>query len=162
MRIELKKLKVVNALSEETTCYTAEIWVDGARAFLASNRGHGAADDFHQVGVVSEASVDAWLAANRQPARFGDTVLEHTLEFEVAALITKTEEVKRIRRSFKKQLIVIDDGKVFGYPLKGRSMNAVAEAMRRTRPGIRVVNDDETAVEQAVDLLIAQSEQAES
>lgn len=92
MRIELKKLKVVNALSEETTCYTAEIWVDGARAFLASNRGHGAADDFHQVGVVSEASVNAWLAANRQPTRFGDTVLEHTLEFEVAALITKTEE----------------------------------------------------------------------
>lgn len=162
MRIELKKLKVVNALSEETTCYTAEIWVDGARAFLASNRGHGAADDFHQVGVVSEASVDAWLAANRQPALFCDTVLERTLEFEVAALITKTEEAKRLRRSFKKQLIVIDDGKVLGYPLRGRSMNAVADAVRRTRPGIRVVNDDETAVEQAVDLVIAQSEQAES
>ena len=40
-------------------------------------------------------------------------------------------------------------------------MTAVADAVRRTRPGIRVVNDDETAVEQAVDLLIAQSEQAE-
>lgn len=162
MRIELKKLKVVNALSEETTCYTAEIWVDGARAFLASNGGHGAADDFHQVGVVSEPSVNAWLAANRQPTRLGDTVLEHTLEFEVAALITKTEEAKRLRRSFKKQLVVIDGGKVFGYPLKGRSTSAVADAVRCTRPGIRVVNDDETAVEQAVDLLIAQSEQAGS
>jgi hypothetical protein len=59
MRIELKKLKVVVALSEETTCYTAEIWIDGARAFLASNRGHGAADDFHQVGALTEKEVDA-------------------------------------------------------------------------------------------------------
>lgn len=32
MHIELRKLKIVAALSEETTCYSAEIWVDGRRA----------------------------------------------------------------------------------------------------------------------------------
>ena len=159
MRIELKKLKVVAALSEETTCYTAEVWIDGAKAFLASNRGHGAADDFHRVGTVTERSVDAWLAANRPSSRVGDTVLDHTLEFEVAAMIGRIEENKRVRPSFNKQLIVIDDGKVYGYPLKGRDPGAVAAAARQQRPGLRVVNGDEQALQEAIDLMIAQADQ---
>ena len=158
MRIELKKLKVVAALSEETTCYAAEIWIDGVRAILASNRGHGAADDFRQVGAITEKSVDAWLAANRPPTRIGDTVLVHTLESEVAAMIGRIEEARRLRRSFKKQLVVIDDGKVYAYPLNGRDPAAVAAAVRRQRPGLQVVNGDDQAIEDAVDLMIAQAE----
>ena len=68
MHIELRKLKVVDALSEETTCYSAEIWIDGQRAFLASNRGHGAADDYHAVGSVTEQAVDV-LAGPGAPLR---------------------------------------------------------------------------------------------
>ena len=158
MQIELKKLKVVSALSEETTCYTAEVWIDGARAFLASNRGHGAMDDFHQVGSLTETEVNAWLAANRTATRLGDVVLEHNLEFELAALITRNEETKRLRRSFKKQLIVIDDGAVYGYPLKGRAPSAVADAIRQRRPNIRVVNDDDTAIDDAITIMIAKVE----
>ncbi|WP_237237683.1 hypothetical protein [Sphingomonas melonis] len=103
MHIELRKLKVVDALSEETTCYSAEIWIDGQRAFLASNRGHGAADDYHAVGSVTEQAVDAWLAANRPVSRLGDSVMPHCLEFEVAALITRIEEAKRLRRQCRTQ-----------------------------------------------------------
>ena len=158
MQIELKKLKVVAALSEETTCYTAEVWIDGARAFLASNRGHGAMDDFHQVGSLTETEVNAWLAANRTAIRLGNVVLEHNLEFELAALITRNEETKRLRRSFKKQLIVIDDGAVYGYPLKGRAPSAVADAIRQRRPNIRVVNDDDTAIDDAITIMIAKAE----
>jgi len=153
MRIESRKLKVITALSEETTCYTVEVWIDGAKAFVASNRGHGAADDFHQVGTVTERSVDAWLAANRPSTRIGDTVLDHTLEFEVAALIGRIEEDKRLRRAFMTQLIAIDEGKVYSYALKGRNLSFVAAAARRQRPWRRVVNGDEQALEEAIDSL---------
>lgn len=159
MQIELRKLKVVAALSEETTCYTAEIWIDGARTFLASNRGHGAMDDFHQVGPLTETDVNAWLAANRPATRLDDVVLEHNLEFEVAALITRSEEAKRLRRSFRTQLIVIDGGAVYGYPLKGRQASAVASAVRQRRPDIRVVNDDDAAIEDAITIMIAKAEE---
>lgn len=108
MHIELRKLKVVDALSEETTCYSAEIWIDGQRAFLASNRGHGAADDYHAVGSVTEQAVDAWLAANRPVSRLGDSVMPHCLEFEVAALITRIEEAKRLRRQCRTKLVTIE------------------------------------------------------
>ena len=39
MLFELRKLTIIEALSEETACYTAQIWIDGALAFEASNRG---------------------------------------------------------------------------------------------------------------------------
>ncbi|MDK8187418.1 MULTISPECIES: hypothetical protein [Sphingomonas] len=160
MHIELRKLKIVAALSEETTCYSAEIWVDGQRAFLASNHGHGAADMFHPVGSLSEADVDVWLAANRAPTRFGDTVLKHTLEFEVAALMTRIEEAKRLRRTFRKNLVVIEDGKVWSYPLKGRPAETVASAIKRQKPAARVVNGDDAALEEAITIMIAADELA--
>ena len=90
MHIELRKLQLVASLSHETACYSAEIWIDGNKAFLASNRGSGGADDFHPTGTVTEDAVNAWLAANRPASRLGDSVLPHCLEFEVAALITRS------------------------------------------------------------------------
>ena len=159
MHIELRKLKVVPALSQETTCYTAEIWIDGSRAFLASNRGHGAADDFHATGSVTTAEVDAWLAANRPVSRLGDSVMPHCLEFEVAALITRIEETKRLRRQCATRLIVIDGGEVHAYALKGRSAAVVAASVQRRSPGIRIVNGDDAAIDEAVSLMIAAARQ---
>jgi hypothetical protein len=41
MEIELKKVKICKFMSEETTCYKAEVWVDGEKAGYAENEGHG-------------------------------------------------------------------------------------------------------------------------
>lgn len=162
MHIELRKLKIVAALSEETTCYTAEVWIDGARAFLASNRGHGAADLFHPVGTVDARDVDAWLAANRPPNRLGNSVHAHDLELEVASLMTRIEEAKRLRRACRTNLVVIDEGKVWSYPLKGRAVAMVAASIQRTKPAARIVNGDDAAIDEAVATLIAAAEPADA
>lgn len=157
MHIELRKLKVVDALSEETTCYSAEIWIDGQRAFLASNRGHGAADDYHAVGTVTEQAVDAWLAANRPVSRLGDSVMPHCLEFEVAALITRIEEAKRLRRQCRTKLVTIEGDQVFCYRLKGRTPAIVFAGVQRLTPSARMVNGDDAALDEAVAVMIAQA-----
>ncbi len=41
MKIELKNVRIVKQMSEETTAFTASIWIDGKRVGEASNRGHG-------------------------------------------------------------------------------------------------------------------------
>lgn len=46
MKIELKNIKVMNSLSEETVCFSASIYVDGKKAGQASNRGHGGNTDY--------------------------------------------------------------------------------------------------------------------
>lgn len=44
MKIAIKNLKHAEFASQETNCYQATVWVDGKRAFTASNEGHGGAD----------------------------------------------------------------------------------------------------------------------
>lgn len=155
MHIELRKLQLVASLSHETACYSAEIWIDGSKAFLASNRGSGGADDFHPTGTVTEDAVNAWLAANRPTSRLGDSVLPHCLEFEVAALITRATETKRLRAQCRTKLVTIEDGKVFTYALKGRALDDVRARVLAARPTARIVNGDETALAAAIDTLIA-------
>src|SRR5829696_3496700 len=70
MKIELRNVKIARSLSEETTAYTATIYVDGKPAFHASNHGHGGADMYHAVAGYtgpSEAEISAWLAENAPP-----------------------------------------------------------------------------------------------
>lgn len=47
MKIELKKLKIAEHMSEETTAFTAEIYVNGVNAGYAKNDGHGGSTFYH-------------------------------------------------------------------------------------------------------------------
>ena len=47
MKIELKKLKIAEHMSEETTAFTADIYVDGVNAGYAKNDGHGGCTGYH-------------------------------------------------------------------------------------------------------------------
>lgn len=87
--------------------------------------------------------------------RLGDSVLPHCLEFEVAALITRATETKRLRAQCRTKLVTIEDGKVFTYALKGRALDDVRARVLAARPTTRIVNGDETALAAAIDTLIA-------
>lgn len=100
-------------------------------------------------------AVNAWLAANRPASRLGDSVLPHCLEFEVAALITRATETKRLRAQCRTKLVTIEDGQVFTYALKGRALDDVRARVLAARPTARIVNGDETALAVAIDTLIA-------
>lgn len=46
MKIELKKIQISLAHSEETTCFNADIYVDGKNVGHAKNDGHGGCTDY--------------------------------------------------------------------------------------------------------------------
>jgi hypothetical protein len=155
MNIELRKLKLNRQLSEETNCYSAEIWIDGARAFLAGNHGHGGADHYRQVGTLTEQQVDAWLKANHPKIAIADMELDHSLEIEISDLIEVHEQMVALRRKSRTHLLTIEDGQVFSRPLKGRDANAVATHLRRTNPDLLVVQEHgEEGFKHAARLLI--------
>ncbi|BAI99002.1 hypothetical protein Sj15T_09990 [Sphingobium sp. TA15] len=141
MNIELRKLKLNRQLSEETNCYSAEIWIDGVRAFLAGNHGHGGADHYRQVGTLSEQEVDAWLKANRPKILIADVELDHSLEIEVSDLIAEHQQVAALRRKARTHLLTIEDGQIFSRPLKGRDPDAFAVHLRRTKPDLVVIQE---------------------
>ena len=47
MKVELKSVKVMESLSEETTCFSANIYIDGKKVGTAENRGQGGPTDYH-------------------------------------------------------------------------------------------------------------------
>lgn len=47
MKIELKSIKVNDNLSEETTCFTANLHINGIKAAYVKNDGRGGCTDYH-------------------------------------------------------------------------------------------------------------------
>lgn len=41
MKVELKRLQVYERMSQETTAFNADVWIDGKKAGTAENNGHG-------------------------------------------------------------------------------------------------------------------------
>jgi hypothetical protein len=120
MKIELKNLKTLASLSEETHCYTATIYVDGKPAFEASNHGHGGPDMYRPIAPFTyedEKRIDEWLA-NSKPIIGSGTrpdgstwELRHSLEIEVGELINNEIARKRLARMLKAQIVVLVDNK---------------------------------------------------
>lgn len=157
MLIELRKPKIIKQLSQDCACYTAEMWIDGRLAFLASNRGQGGADDYRQVGAITEAEVDGWLKDNRPVRTFQGTVLPPTLEHEVTFLMHEAENMALLRRRLRTNVITIEGGKVYTYPLKKRLVAAVIAAIRTKKPQIEILNETgDQGLRRAVHILSAQ------
>lgn len=45
MKVELKRLQIYERMSEETTAFNADVWIDGKKAGIAKNAGHGGNTD---------------------------------------------------------------------------------------------------------------------
>lgn len=63
MKIELKAIKVFPSLSEETTCFSASLWINGKRVGTADNRGEGGPTNYHPVDYKNPAHKEAIRAA---------------------------------------------------------------------------------------------------
>ena len=60
MKIELKNIKYMASMSEETACFQASVYVDGKKEGDVSNRGTGGADDIYPRAL--EDQLDAYAA----------------------------------------------------------------------------------------------------
>jgi hypothetical protein len=108
MKITIKNLKVCEAMSEETTAYNATIYIDGEKAFNASNDGRGASDRFDRIGKATEAEVNCWVKAHIAPTQYGSGSYEADLEAVVCDLIEAAQAEKRLNRMIKSKVLVID------------------------------------------------------
>jgi len=158
MHFELRRLRIVKALSKDSTCYTAEIWIDGRPAFAVGNRGTGGADFFKPIGSVSEADVSARLSARVQGFQVGQSLVEPTLESEVARLVQVAEQKRALRARLRTHIITIEDRAVYRYALRTRTAAEVITAIRRAQPSAVIVNEGEDpALIQAATILVAEA-----
>ena len=157
MNIELRRVSYNAALSQETSAFTAEVWIDGELAFHARNQGRGGADFYRQVGRWTEAEVNAWLTVNRLPRCLGDDLAcDHDLEIEVSDLLIRAVEARRLKRLLRTNLVAIENGQILQYPLRKRPLMIIARAVRATNPDAVIVNDaGDDVFARALDVLLA-------
>ncbi|CCA93085.1 putative uncharacterized protein [Novosphingobium sp. PP1Y] len=156
MKIELRRINHNAKLSEESNAYTAEIWIDGERAFDARNQGQGGCDFYRQIGRWSEAEVNAWLKANRPVRTYQGLTLEHDLEAEVGDLLARELEYRRLKGLLRTNLVTIERGQVFQYPLRKRPLDLVARAVTATNRQAVIVNGaHDDVIRQALAILLA-------
>jgi hypothetical protein len=107
MKIELKNLKINERLSEETTCFSATVYVNGKRAFEAGNRGHGGCNEYK--GAYEAAAA---YAATLPPY----TGVVGSIPYDLDMLIDDLIEAERFERALKhdlKRVAFVDGGKYY-------------------------------------------------
>jgi hypothetical protein len=100
MKIELKNLKINTRLSEETTCFSATVYINGKRAFEAGNRGHGGCNEYH--GDISAAKA---YAATLPPY---EGRLPYDLDMLIDDLIAAAEYERALKRDLKRVAFIVD------------------------------------------------------
>jgi hypothetical protein len=118
MKIELKKLKISLALSEETTAFTADISVNGKVVGYAKNCGYGGSTDVmpykkEDRPILEEAEA---YCKTLPPVQNINMDLEFFID-----LLVEEDMQKKENKKFNKKLIKLQETKLlFGAPNSGK------------------------------------------
>lgn len=158
--LTIKNLTTNAALSEETACFSAVLYVDGVKTANVNNRGCGGA---HEMRFVSgskwnERTLDeACKAAYGTYEAYGMT-MDYNLELLISTEVEVQTEVKSLKRRFKSKIVTLEDGQMLEYSYKGCKALTQAhyDAFAKKHEGKVVLNhktDDELTaiVRQVVD-----------
>ena len=97
MKCELKKVKINQRLSEETTCYSADLYIDGKKAADCSNRGCGGPDEIRWLSSELEEKFKAMLATMPPFEAYGVTITPSTDTY-IGELLDAHETKVQLRR----------------------------------------------------------------
>jgi hypothetical protein len=117
MKIELKNLKINEAFSEETTCFMADVFVNGKKVGHARNDGRGGCTFIHAYPNQHKLLAEAEKFCSELPKKsfdFGDRTHEfaQTLDSVVDDLVFAKEKEKEQKRIEK----LCDNNIVWGKP----------------------------------------------
>ena len=152
MKLELKNIKIVKELSEETICFTAFGYVDGIKTFTVSNRGHGGCHEYAEINCEPDTrarfdEVDAW-AKTLPPQKFGDIELSSDLDLMIDDLLGDYELRQTLKRITKGKIAFVEDGKLWTMK-QTAPLVLVHDAFAKKRPNAKILNcmDEDSAIE---------------
>ena len=109
MKIEIKNVKYSAFTSQETHCFQATVYVDGKKAFITGNDGHGGCDyyDSCKGGVENPHDkvneIDEWLRNNTEGQWIDSKVhIHNSLEIIVGNLMNEWHRDNEVKKILKK------------------------------------------------------------
>lgn len=148
MKIELKNIKVYERMSEETTAFNADIWVNGVKIGYAENRGCGGATSYHsytieQISVIKAA--EAFCEKMPKTEKYNLPMnLEMFIDLELDKYLEKREKEKFLKKMEKAMLtgFVVgsdDHFRVFKltHPISGIPKEKIQVLLQQLQPKIK-------------------------
>lgn len=150
--IELKNLKVAASLSEETTAYTATVYVDGVKFCEASNHGQGAEDHFYPAAgktYADLAALEERIKATYPKFNLAysddepENLIDMDLSLVIGGLIADAGWIKDYRRTIKTKVLFLKPGEKAVFQMKLQTPHPlekhVAAILAKT-PGAVILN----------------------
>src|SRR5579862_2818380 len=104
MKVELRNVKINKAMSEETECFSANLFIDGKQVATVCNRGQGGADEYHWTDRTMREPFETYCASFTPVVHEGITLtMDH--ELFVADLLVKWQIEQQARRLCKKNTL---------------------------------------------------------
>lgn len=114
MKIELKKVHYSKALSQETSAFTAEIWVDGKKRGDARNDGHGGMTLVNPPTLAREIDAYARTLPPLPPSDGIPMELPMDSDILLGDLLNEHLLAKDLKSALKRKvLFTMDDGKLY-------------------------------------------------
>jgi hypothetical protein len=143
--VELRKVKIARFMSEETTAFTAELWVDGNLLGHVKNDGRGGNNQLDPAQWTPEGHAqirefEAWC--RNQPAEeFDGKSLSMNCDFFLGLLLEQYEENAMLKRKCKRNVMIKlvgqEEGRYSEY--KGRTYAPEIAASIREHFGDKLV-----------------------
>jgi hypothetical protein len=150
-KIELKKIKLLKSLSEETPAYTADLYVDGKLLGHVSNHGQGGCDEFHgpkgmayNVAQQEYDRVNAIVKAGpRLKSEYFADGLENDLEIICHEQVWEEDFVKTVKRDLAgKVMFTKTDGKLYSIKSKGAEQRQLIDRVLKTKADVKMILND--------------------
>lgn len=134
MKIELKNVKINKMFSEETTCFMADVFVNGKKTAYAQNDGHGGNTNIQPYTGMSKVLDEVYNYCKTLPKEFG---YPQTLDSVIDDILFEKEKEKEQKKIEKLCLTNIVWGKENGtsYTKVGFKGNPKLEDLKKTAQG---------------------------
>jgi hypothetical protein len=128
MKVELKNLKHAEFASHETNCYEATVWLNGKRAFFASNDGHGGEDlyaplenqDRGEFTSLLNDLINHCLTLPKWGSQYGgEDNMDVTPEILIGNLVNDMLDTKKLKKSLKKKVLFINENGIYQTGYRG-------------------------------------------
>lgn len=150
MQIELKNVQYNARMSDETSCYSAQIWVDGKHFCDVMNRGHGGPDEHIPVkGMAGNAMHEAIRVLNTRIKKDRGTEKMYGMEIDIdleivcGELLNAHLAARDLKRSLGRQFLFCKPGQKGVFQIKkvaGRELEQLA-AIKKKFNGITTLNE---------------------
>tara|TARA_R110000737_G_scaffold350367_1_gene389102 strand:+ start:54 stop:524 length:471 start_codon:yes stop_codon:yes gene_type:complete len=151
MKIELKNVKYAAFASEETSCYSASLYVNGKKIGEVSNEGHGGPDAFYGDRAAYKAA-DEWCRANLPKWSMHDDDDKHDtdLEMHCGTLLTNSLLLRDYKRDCRTKVLFTKPNEKGIWSVKHKGdVQATIERLLAQRPDLTIINgkSDEEVLE---------------